>query len=77
MKVLITKDWRGVQVWHPDVEVEYGESLQKGKSVWMNKKIHLFRRLHVFPNKFVAKYLPNLGKDMNDGDKKFMELTFV
>jgi len=72
MRVLITKDKWGVQVWKADVEVDYKDEK------WLNKKVNWFKRNHVFSNRFVAKNFPTLAEELgiNNGEKRFCKIHF-
>lgn len=77
MKVIVTKDKWGVQVWKEDADVSYSKRLNGKESIWTNDKIKLFRSQHALSNSFVKKNFPELGKDMENGEKKKMELLII
>ena len=83
MKVQVTKDAFGVVVWPESEEIVYinpfadpdtGE--EKGVSSWLRKKFTWSQKNYqIMTSKDVRKFMPDLGKDMSEGDIKIMELT--
>ena len=90
MKVQVTKDSGGVSIWYADVELTYAQLQVKHRDeigtqqymkdpVWITKKNYWLRlkRCKVMSNKFVAKYFPDLGRDLKVGDNRAMNLCLI
>jgi hypothetical protein len=90
MKVQVTKDSFGVIVWPENEEIVYGNNINWQSNMynesfhkpikwipgWIRKKFTLFQSSYqIFTSKEIAKYMPELGKDMQNGEIKTYELT--
>lgn len=71
MKVLVTKDSFGVQVWYSNTKLER-RCMADDLKTWVAP--FRLRRQRLFSSKDVRRHLPGLGSDMKDGDIALMEL---
>jgi len=74
MKVRVTKDTFGVAVWPMEQAVVYGGPMQQ--PVWMVDGFAWSQDAHMLlSRKVVARFMPNLGADIPEGESREMELT--
>ena len=88
MKVQVTRDSGGVQIWHDGVELAYGTSVFNKfdidhipkvgtRSFWINTKFSWMRKCRLFSGSEVDKYFPELEKELYLGEKRTMDMTLV
>ena len=69
MKVQVTKDSWGVQIWFDWVELEYGdlgqvlnpENAPTGGPIWLPTKTYWFKKKKVFTDKHIKEFFPDLN----------------
>lgn len=75
MRVIVTRDAFGVQIWEENADIVYKAPFgKKGVKVWMSEKI--FKTGLIFSDKKVRKYFPGLFKELYEGDKVVYDLNF-
>lgn len=75
MKVLVTKDRWGVQIWKADAKITYSKHMHGKESIWTSDK--LFKNQRALSNKFVAENFSDLGQDMVWGESREMILSLT
>jgi hypothetical protein len=78
MKVQVTRDYWGIQVWVAGVELELCKHKLSGDDAiptWYAKKLNLFKKVKLYDTKQVLKYFPDLVNRIKVGEKRDMELV--
>lgn len=72
MKVQVTKDYFGVQVWRPDVKLKFN-LLKDDLGSW-HADAFFSRRWRLLDTKQVNRWFPELNDMLKEGDRKMVEL---